>query len=73
MWRAIVLVAALGACGDNLPATPKDAAPDDTLVVDAGPDAGPTAVGPCLDRPSEATKAPNGQLPCELISPGFHP
>jgi len=32
------------------------------------PDAG---VGPCLDRPGELTRAPNGQLPCELLPPGF--
>ena len=71
MWRAIVLAAALAACGDNHQA-PKDAAPDDA-VLDAGIDAAPAAVGPCLDRPGEMTEAPNGQLPCELISPEFHP
>ncbi|MDP1827536.1 MAG: hypothetical protein Q8L48_29970 [Archangium sp.] len=25
----------------------------------------------CLDRPSELTRAPNGELPCELLPPGF--
>jgi hypothetical protein len=28
-------------------------------------------VGACLDRPEELTRAPNGQLPCELLPPGF--
>lgn len=26
---------------------------------------------PCLDRPGELTRAPNGELPCELLPPGF--
>lgn len=72
MWRALIFVAALAACGDNKDA-PKDAAPDDAVAIDAAIDGATTAIGPCLDRPTEATKAPNGQLPCELISPGFHP
>jgi hypothetical protein len=71
MWRIIVLAAALAACGDNIkPTTPDDAAPPQ---IDAAIDGGPNAVGPCLDRPGEPTKAPAGQLPCELISPAFHP
>lgn len=27
--------------------------------------------GACLDSPSELTRAPDGQLPCELFPPGF--
>ena len=66
MWRAMLFALALAACGDNREG-PKDAAPDDAAI-DA-PAA--TAIGPCLDRPTPI--APQGQLPCELISPGFQP
>ncbi len=27
--------------------------------------------GSCLDRPDELTRQPNGELPCELLPPGF--
>jgi hypothetical protein len=50
------------ACGDNA-AVPKD---------DAGIDA-PAVIGACLDRPTEMARAPSGQLPCELLPPGFQP
>ncbi len=33
-------------------------------VFDAG-------TGACLDSPGELTRAPDGQLPCELLPPGF--
>ncbi len=56
----VVLVALL------LAACPRP--PDDT---DAGTDAGPVAQAHCVDRPGELAKAPNGQLPCELLPPGF--
>jgi hypothetical protein len=72
MWRAIVLVTALAACGDNLHPVSQDAGLDDALV-DAAPPDGPAALGPCLDRPTEITKVPTGKLPCELISPAFQP
>ena len=64
-----IIVLALGACGDDLKPAQPDAAVDD-----AAPDA-PTsnAVGPCLDRPDRLDTTPTGQLPCELISPGFQP
>ncbi len=40
--------------------------------VDAGTDAGMMSMGEhCLDRPGEMAKPPNGQLPCELLPPGF--
>lgn len=32
------------------------------------PDAG---LESCLDRPGELTRAPHGELPCELLPPGF--
>jgi hypothetical protein len=65
MYRLVLLLAIMAtACGDN--AAPKDS-PDD-----AGID-GPAAIGACLDRPTEMARAPSGQLPCELLPPGFHP
>lgn len=68
---AVVLLA-LGACGDDLKPAQHDAG------ADAAPDASPDApasnvVGPCLDRPDRLDTTPTGQLPCELISPGFQP
>jgi hypothetical protein len=58
------------ACGDNR-AAPRDRAP----VEDAGIDGpvGPTALAACLDRPTDLSVAPAGQLPCELLPPGFAP
>jgi hypothetical protein len=41
--------------------------PDD---MDGGIDGGPSGDA-CLDSPDELTRAPNGQLPCELLPPGF--
>jgi hypothetical protein len=70
MWRVILVTLALGACGDNK-LTPKDAGADPTA--DASPIDSGAAVRSCLDRPHEAANPPNGQLPCELISPGFKP
>jgi hypothetical protein len=63
--RAWILIAALAACGDNLPAR-HDAGPSDT----ASPD-GNQALKHCLDHPTNLVKPPNGQLPCELLPPGF--
>jgi hypothetical protein len=59
--RALVLLLALAACGDNKKAS---------ATGDAGIDAGPTVLAPCLDRPDELPR-PTGQLPCELLPPGF--
>jgi hypothetical protein len=67
-----VLLLALGtaACGDDLKPAQHDAGVDP----DAAPDAPTTnVVGPCLDRPDRLDTTPTGQLPCELISPGFQP
>jgi hypothetical protein len=60
--RILLLCLALSACGDNIepPARPDAAVPVN-------------AVAPCLDRPQQTATPPSGQLPCELISPGFQP
>lgn len=44
------------------------ASPEADAGEDAGVDAGPTS---CLDQPGQLPLAPNGQLPCELLPPGF--
>jgi len=69
----VILVAALlfGACGDNLPGVSRDAGPDEDAPADAAPDAAPQALGPCLDQPTDLLRPPAGQLPCELLPPGF--
>lgn len=69
MYRLIFFVAVMAtACGDNN-AGPKDAPdPADGSVAD-----GSVAIGPCVDRPTELASAPAGQLPCELLPPGFQP
>jgi hypothetical protein len=62
---ALAIFAALaGACGDNT----RPQAPDD-----AGIDAQPQPLAPCLDRPTDLPRPPpaTGQLPCELLPPGF--
>jgi len=60
--RALVLIALLAGCGDNSkPAV---------VTGDAGVDASTTLTA-CLDRPDELPRAPTGQLPCELLPPGF--
>ncbi len=64
-------------CGDNMPSVPgddaaaavTDAAPVADAPTDAGTDA--AAIGPCLDRPTDLPRPPTGQLPCELLPPGF--
>ncbi|MEO8705506.1 MAG: hypothetical protein ABI867_36080 [Kofleriaceae bacterium] len=69
MWRAILLLAALAACGDNK----TQPARDDAGVADAAPPIDtppPTTVGPCLDRPGDLP-TPSAGLPCELLPPGF--
>ena len=62
--RALVLLLALGACGDNVRVVPKDAALD-AAPIDA------SALEACLDRPTDLPRPPSGQLPCELLPPGF--
>ncbi len=62
---AFVAIAALGAgCGDDTqPQQPVDGG------VDAPVDGGKLAA--CLDQPTALAKPPTGQLPCELLPPGF--
>lgn len=67
MRRFILALAVLSACGDNLkPSTPEDAGTDSP-----SPDAGPSRLTGCLDRPGQLPTAPNGQLPCDLVPPGL--
>lgn len=70
MRYLVLLVVTLlaAACGDNgNTAKPHDAG------VDASVDAAPAARGPCVDRPTDLARPPTGQLPCELLPPGFVP
>ena len=62
---ALALVGLVG-CGDNNVQPPPDARPD-------SPDAGevPEELAPCLDRPTDLPRPPSGQLPCDLLPPGF--
>jgi len=62
MRRLVLVCLFAAACGDNLKATPHDAGAD---AADA------QALAPCLDRPTDLPRAPGGQLPCELLPPGF--
>jgi hypothetical protein len=39
--------------------------------LDASPDMGGSALGPCLDSPTDLPRPPSGRLPCELIPPGL--
>jgi hypothetical protein len=67
MRRALLFCAlALAGCGDNLPPLPAD----DHDAAPEPPDAG-GALAPCLDRPSDLARPPTGQLPCDLLPPGF--
>ncbi|MGN6107598.1 MAG: hypothetical protein ACTHU0_20985 [Kofleriaceae bacterium] len=68
MVRALLLAAcaliALG-CGDNQPSGKHDAGVEPDAPADA------SALAPCLDRPTDLARPPAGQLPCELLPPGF--
>jgi hypothetical protein len=69
--RALILLVALCACGDNLHPAGRDADP-----IEDGPaiDSPPQATGHCLDRPGvlpPELNAPSGALPCEMLPPGF--
>jgi hypothetical protein len=63
-------VLGLAGCGDNHVRPPPDARPDEPDAADE-PDAGPEVLGPCLDRPTDLPRPPTGQLPCDLLPPGF--
>jgi hypothetical protein len=65
----LVLLFALAACGDNLPPLPADDDPDHDAAPEP-PDAG-GALAPCIDRPTDLARPPTGQLPCDLLPPGF--
>jgi hypothetical protein len=67
MRAVIILLLAAAGCGDNVVVAPAE---DAALPIDAGVDASP-AVGPCLDRTTDLPRPPSGQLPCELLPPGF--
>ena len=63
--RALILIACLAGCGDNLAArrdAGSDAAPDGNQVLKH-----------CIDNPTQLVQPPNGQLPCDLLPPGFGP
>ncbi|MBL8953786.1 MAG: hypothetical protein JNK82_23625 [Myxococcaceae bacterium] len=63
MRRVVLLFAALALMGcPNNPSPPGD----------AGVDAGPMTLRPCLDRPgNEPPGAPGAALPCDLLPPSF--
>ncbi|MGE3768358.1 MAG: hypothetical protein AB7L94_39275 [Kofleriaceae bacterium] len=70
--RALFLLVALSACGDNLHPAGRDAGSD--AIADSGIDTPPQATGHCLDRPGALPaelNAPSGALPCEMLPPGF--
>jgi hypothetical protein len=61
--RALLFTVVLFGCGDNVvPDPPPDPTPD-----------GPVApvLAPCLDRPTDLSTPPTGQLTCDLLPPGF--
>lgn len=63
LFITLLLVAG---CGDNVaPVVPDDAGP---LPV---PDAAVQPLAACLERPTDLARPPTGQLPCELLPPGF--
>ncbi|HVV87441.1 MAG TPA: hypothetical protein VHE35_30575 [Kofleriaceae bacterium] len=75
LLRPLLLAAGLlafGACGDNRGTAPGDAAAaiDAATPIDAGPDAAPASLAPCLDRPTDLPRPTTG-LPCELLPPGL--
>jgi hypothetical protein len=59
MRALLFAIAALAACGDNQKSIQGDA--------------GPQALTACVDKPDQLELPPTGQLPCELLPPGFAP
>ena len=68
---AVIVALALAACGDNNVRPPPDARPDDPDAGEEPADAGVDELAPCLDRPTDLARPPTGQLPCDLLPPGF--
>jgi len=76
---ASLALLALAACSDGsgsaagkdsgAPARDTATEPDDSTEDSSTADAG--APGNCLERPNDLVRAPNGQLPCELLPPGL--
>jgi hypothetical protein len=62
MRYLVIALLFAAACGDNKDAKPGDAGIDGQDV---------TPVGACLERPTDLDQPPTGQLPCELLPPGF--
>jgi hypothetical protein len=58
-WLALAI-----ACGDNTKVVN-----DDAGVTPDAPTDGPTALAPCLDRPTDLPQ-PSTQLPCDMLPPG---
>ncbi len=69
--RALFLLVALCACGDNLKQQRDDGGID--AIADAPIDSPPQARGHCISRPGVLGElaAPTGALPCEMLPPGF--
>lgn len=87
MWLGIAGFSALtaAACSDTnddklvldarpLPSLPgdDDAGAPPPVETDAGaPPPTPAPLKACVDRPAEVPRPPAGELPCELLPPGF--
>jgi hypothetical protein len=63
--RALVFIALIAACGDN------KAAREDAGTGDAAVDASSQGLKHCFDERAALVQPPNGQLPCDLLPPGF--
>ena len=63
--RALILVACLAACGDNSKGR-HDAGAGDAATPDAM-----QSLQHCLDDRAALVRPPDGQLPCDLLPPGF--
>ncbi len=69
MRALLICVAMLAtACGDNRGAPKDDAGVGEDAAI---PPDGAAARTACVDRPTDLSVAPPGELPCELLPPGF--